>query len=203
MADDPPVAAVILAAGLARRMGGRDKLTADLGGLPVLRHVALAARDAGLSPLVAVVGPAHGGARDALAGLDIRYAVNADPARGLASSLQAGLAALPEDAEAAAICLGDMPLLRAATLRALVRALVEAPRAEAAIPVQDGGWGNPVIWRRRRFGDLMALTGDRGARGLLEALPDAGRVLLPVDDPGVRRDIDTPADLADLRRDPG
>ncbi len=202
MADDMQVGAVILAAGLAQRMGGQDKLTADLGGLPVIRHVALALRDAGLAPRVVVTGAAQERLDRALAGLDVTIAVNPDSRRGLASSLATGLAALPAEVAAAAICLGDMPLVRPATLRALVRALADNPRAAAAVPVHDGRWGNPVFWRRARFAEMMALTGDRGARGLLESLPDDGRILLPVDDPGVLRDIDTPADLEGMRRDP-
>jgi len=202
MAGDMQVGAVILAAGLAQRMGGQDKMTADLGGLPVIRHVALAARDAGLAPRVVVTGAAQERLDRALAGLDVTIAINPEPRRGLASSLTTGLAALPAEVGAAAICLGDMPLVRPATLRALARALADDPRAKAAVPVHDGRWGNPVLWRRARFAELMALTGDRGARGLLESLPDDGRILLPVADPGVLRDIDTPADLEGMRRDP-
>jgi molybdenum cofactor cytidylyltransferase len=181
------VGAIILAAGLSRRMGAA-KLTLPIDGVPLLARTLAAVEAAGLPPLLVTGG--HADAIRAVApGIP---AIHAHAhAEGLAESLKAGLAAAPADWSAALVVLGDMPFVQAETLRLLARAL--GTGAPAVIPVQAGRRGNPAGFARSVWPRLMALTGDQGARPLLDAL---GVVEIPVEDPGIHRDIDVPADLS-------
>ncbi len=195
------VAAVLLAAGRSTRYraaGGTDptKLVAAFRGEPLVRHAARAALAAGLAPVVAVTGQTPAAVERALAGLDVTLAHNAAFADGLATSLRCGLAAVPEDAPAAVVLLGDMPLVSPAVLRTLVAAFANA---DAVVPLWRGERGNPVLLGRGLFAAAAALTGDEGARRLLRD-PSLRVVELDVEDEAVRLDVDEPADLA--RADP-
>ena len=195
-------AAIILAAGQAARYragGGMEasKLVADLGGVPMVRHVALAALASRARPVVVVTGHAQGAVEAALAGLDVETAHNPLFATGMASSLKAGIAALPPQAAGAVILLADMPRVRADIIDLLLGALAANPGTEAAVPVFAGRRGNPVALARALWPALMKLKGDQGARLLLEA---NGAVMeIAVTDDGVTLDIDTPDALAALR----
>ena len=196
-AESGPVGALILAAGRSTRMRGANKLIADLHGKPVVAHVADAIAEAGLPPPVVVLGNL---ATEVRASFDDRPALfveAVDYASGLAASLRAGLAAVPADWSAVLICLGDMPRVSPATLRALVAAAEGAQGV--AIPVWQGKRGNPVLWGRAHFRRLMAMTGDVGGKPLLSELGDAV-VEVEVDSDGVLADVDTPEALATMRK---
>lgn len=205
-AQAAPIAGVILAAGAANRFRAQDpaaatKLVAELDGAPLVRHVAQAAREAGLAPLVVVTGHAAQEVRTALAGVEgLSFTHNADYARGLASSLRAGVAALPADCAGAFILLGDMPRVGAPVLRALAAAFRAAPEACAAVPVRKGERGNPALIGMALFDDVARLSGDAGARKLLAARD--GVIEVPMDDEGVSIDVDTPDVLQALARKP-
>ena len=92
---------------------------------------------------------------------------NADFASGLASSVKAGVGAVPADAAGAVICLGDMPLIDSRLLDKLIAAFSPERGSLIAVPTSDGRRGNPVLWSRRFFGELMALAGDIGGRHLV------------------------------------
>ncbi|MCZ8377104.1 MAG: molybdopterin-binding/glycosyltransferase family 2 protein [Beijerinckiaceae bacterium] len=185
---------VILAAGRSTRFGAENKLLAPFEGQPMLARVLEIARTAGQGPLVVVTGHEAEKVEALAAGTGIRLVTNPEYRDGLATSLRAGLAALPDGSEAAFVMLGDMPRLHPETLQRLAQQAVEQPGMEAFVPLFRGQWGNPVLVRRSLFPDLMALTGDQGARRLLEARRD--RVAeVPVEDPGILADFDTPAAL--------
>ena len=112
-----------------------------------------------------------------------------DYAEGLSASLRAGLAALPTAASAALVVLGDMPLVSAASIDQLLDAYNPDEGRTIVAPTHAGELGNPVLWDRQHFPAMMALTGDRGARGLLRQRADAvAEVSL---DDTVLRDFDT------------
>ncbi|QXQ05765.1 nucleotidyltransferase family protein [Sphingosinicellaceae bacterium] len=188
------VGALILAAGLGRRMGGPSKLTADLHGKPVVAHVVDAVTAAGLGPPLVVLGDRADEVRAAVGERTATFVVAADYAEGMSASLRAGLAAAPAEWDAVLVLLGDMPLVQPATLSALGAALL-SPQA-VVIPEYDGQRGNPVGWGRDHWPALVALTGDTGARSLI---PRIGVTFVPVDDPGILADVDTPEALAALR----
>ena len=189
-------AGVILAAGAGSRFGG-GKLLARIDGAPILAHVIAAARAAGLEPRVVVVSP---GLRDDAVALgldpDAEVVVNPEPERGVSSSLQLGLTAalaIKPYADAAAILLGDQPLVRPELIRKLVAAL-DGSRRDVAVPrYADDGARNPVVLRRSAFRMVVEAKRDRGIGPLLNGYAD--RVLeVPVE--GSSPDVDTIGDLA-------
>lgn len=189
------IAAVVLAAGRSSRMGaGRFKLTEPLGGIPVIRRVCETALQSRADEVVAVTGFRAGDVRAALAGLDVRFAHNPDFAAGLSASLRTGVEALNPAAAGCLICLGDMPLVRAGTLDALIASFQAAEGPAVRAPRARGKRGNPVLWSSHFFAALAGLEGDQGGRAV--AARNAGCVQdVDVDDDGVLTDADTPAAL--------
>jgi molybdenum cofactor cytidylyltransferase len=198
MSQDGPdnFAALVLAAGLSRRSGTTNKLLATVDGRPMVRAVAETVLEAGFRPVLAVTGHEREKVRAALGGLDVGFAHNPDYAEGMASSIRHGVAALDDDVAGVLIALGDMPWVAAETLVALAGAFDAASRLDICRPVHAGKPGNPVLFGRRHFAALMALTGDVGAKGVIAANPDSV-VDVPVDDTGVQRDLDVVGPEAD------
>ncbi len=191
-----PVVGILLAAGRGRRfdpLGQRNKL---LQILPASGGEAVAAASARkllavLPAVIAVVPPDDGGLKTLLSSLGCDVVVCPAADSGMAASLvQAIRHSLPLDPQAWLVALGDMPHLASSTLQALTGAL--AAGAPIAAPVMDGRRGNPVGFGRVHLDALLALSGDQGARRLLQTCPVTE---LPVMDSGIFRDIDTPADL--------
>ena len=193
------VAAIILAAGRSTRMGGPNKLLAELGGKPLVRIVteqALASRARGV---IVVTGHQAELVEKALAGLDVKFVRNPDFAQGLASSVKAGIAAVADDADGAVICLGDMPMISTQLIDHLIDAFAPDRGNLIAVPVSDNRRGNPVLWSRRFFSELMTLDGDIGARHLIARHSEAVAEV-PVEGFGAFLDIDTPQALEAARR---
>ena len=184
---------IVLAAGASSRMGGAHKLLADWAGKPLIVHVVDAIAAAGLPPPIIVLGNRADAIRAAVANRVATFVTAKDCALGLAHSLRAGLAAAPGAWDAVLICLGDMPRIDAA----LLRALAAAP-GDVAVPVWAGKRGNPVRWSRRHFAALMAIEGDIGGKALLAALA-VPPTEVPAASDAALDDIDTPAALAALR----
>ncbi|HEX5867614.1 MAG TPA: nucleotidyltransferase family protein, partial [Beijerinckiaceae bacterium] len=176
------------------RMGGPNKLSAELGGKPLVRHAVEAALGSRARPVIAVTGHEPERLAAALAGLDVMRVHNPAYAEGLSTSLKAGLAALPGDVDGAVVLLGDMPRVTAALIDDLIAAFAPADGALAVVPVRDGHRGNPVLFSRVFFPELQAVTGDVGARGLLGAHGE-GVVEVAVSDDAAFLDVDTPEAL--------
>jgi molybdenum cofactor cytidylyltransferase len=187
----PRIAAVVLAAGMSSRMGGRNKLLREIGGVPMIRRSVEAVLASAARPVTVVTGRDAGDIRAALSELDVVFAHNPDFADGMAGSLKAGLAALPPDADGAVVALGDMPFVTAHHIDRLIAAYDEDEGRTICIPTHDGKWGNPVLWSRRYFPEMMAISGDKGARELLHAYAEK-LCEVPMDDTGILRDFDTP-----------
>ncbi len=135
----------------------------------------------------------------ALHGLEVKFVRNPDFAEGLASSVKSGIAAVPADADGAVVCLGDMPLISAHLIDRLIEAFAPDSGNLIAVPVSDGRRGNPVLWSRRFFAELMTLDGDIGARHLISRHGEAVAEV-PVEGFGAFLDIDTPQALEAARR---
>lgn len=191
----PSVAAIVLAAGQSRRMGGPNKLLLPIDGKPMVRQVVESALASAAAPVVVVLGHQQHEVRQALRGLKVRFIVNPDYAQGLSTSLRAGLAALAPEVEGAVICLGDMPRVSAALIDRLLAAFDPAAGRRIVAPSRDGQVGNPVLWSRELFDEMSGVTGDVGARHLIRT--HASSVTeLAVDDDAALVDIDTPEALA-------
>lgn len=195
------VAAIVLAAGRSTRFsGGADdetKLVADLDGEPLVRHAVQAALGSGARPVIVVTGHARDRVMAALAGLDVQEARNPDYARGIASSVKAGIAALGNSVDGALIFLGDMPRVSARLARKLIDAYSADPTLDAVAPLVAGRRGNPVLLSRRLYARAMRLDGDEGARKLLMQ-PGLRVAEVAVEDDGAALDVDTPDALAAL-----
>ncbi len=194
------VAAIVLAAGTASRYRAVDptvptKLVALIDGVPVVRRVVEGALASGARPITLVTGHAAPDVCAALEGLPVGFVANPDYATGMASSLRAGLAALPAGVEGALVLLGDMPGVTAPLLDQLIEAHAADPDRDAIVPVHEGRRGNPVLLGRALFGPAMELQGDEGARRLLKR---AHVLEVDVADRAVLVDVDDPATLACL-----
>jgi molybdenum cofactor cytidylyltransferase len=189
------IAGIVLAAGLSRRMG-RPKLLLPIGGRPVLRISVEGVLAGGVTPVVVVTGAEHREIAAALAGLPVALVNNPSPEAGQASSIRVGVGALPPDAEAVLIALGDQPFVPARVVAGLLAAFRTAGKSIVA-PRYRAGRGNPVLFGRETFAELREVSGDHGARSVLERNP--GRVALVEFDLPMPEDVDTPEDYARLR----
>jgi molybdenum cofactor cytidylyltransferase len=192
------IAAVVLAAGRSTRMGAVNKLIAEIGGKPLVRIAAEQALASRASPVIVVTGHERERVEAALNGLPVRVAHNPDYAEGLGTSLKAGIAAVPENADGAIICLGDMPQVNAALIDKLITALNPESGALVVVPSIAGRRGNPVVWSRRFFNDLMAINGDIGARHLIGSYTEAV-VEVPVEGDAALIDVDTPESFSAVK----
>ncbi|MGI9463160.1 MAG: nucleotidyltransferase family protein, partial [Aestuariivirgaceae bacterium] len=184
------IAAIVLAAGTSARMGPENKLLADLAGEPVLRRTVSNVLTSRARPVIVVTGHDAALVGEALEGLAVSLVHNDRFAEGMATSLAAGVAAVPADADGALICLGDMPLVEGNVIDALIDAGAADEGRSVAVPVHAGQRGHPVLWGRRYFTALQRLTGDAGARSLLEA--NAGQVMeVDIGDDTIFADADT------------
>ena len=188
------VAAVILAAGRSTRMGAVNKLLAEIGGKPLVRIAAEQALASMAKPVIVVTGHQRERVEAALEGMPVRLVHNPDYAEGLGTSLRTGIAAVPDTADGAIVCLGDMPQVDAPLIDRLTSAFDPERGAFVVVPTIAGKRGNPVVWSRRFFPDLMGISGDIGARYLISSYAEAV-VEVPLSGDAALTDVDTPESL--------
>ena len=183
------VAAVILAAGASTRFGSPKQL-ARIGDVTLLEAVARVAHEAGLHPIIAVVPPGFAVPADVVPEL------NGAPQEGMSRSLQLGLAAVPIEADAAVILLGDQPTVGVSS----VRGLIAAARGDRPVVAAraDGRIGPPVLVMRDWFTLADEARGDEGLRSILA---EHAELVTAVEVDAHPPDVDTPADLAALDAD--
>src|SRR5665213_2507075 len=168
-----------------------NKLLATIGGKPLVRISVDAAADSHAAPVIVVTGGYAGEVMATLSGLSVTEAFNPDHASGLASSLSAGLAHVPADADGAVVLLADMPGVESTIIDRLIDAFVPG---RIVVPTFQGRRGNPVVWSRQFFPQLRNLTGDVGGRFVIEA---NGPAVIEVSmGAAVATDVDTPEALA-------
>jgi molybdenum cofactor cytidylyltransferase len=191
------VAAIVLAAGSSSRMAPHNKLLVpDRAGKAMIARVVDNALASAARPVIVVTGHREAEIRAALGGRPVRFVTAADYADGLSASLRAGIAAVPEEAAGALICLGDMPLVTGRMIDRLIETHDADEGRWVVAPTGNGKLGNPVLWDRRYFAEIAALSGDSGARKLLERHADATATVELGD--SVLRDFDTVESLATL-----
>ena len=184
--------AVLLAAGQSRRMGPQNKLLADFEGTPLVRRTAERLLESRAAGTVAVFGHEREAVSNALSGLDLRTVYNAEFATGLASSLKAGIRALPPSADGALVALADMPGVTSADLDRLIEAFSASGGRAIVRATHNGKRGNPVILPRALFAEVEKLEGDTGARQIVESAVDVVDVELGA---AASLDVDTPEAL--------
>lgn len=188
------IATILLAAGSGRRFGG-DKLLEDLNGKPLIRWAAEGLAAVAPDGMLVVVPPADIAIRAALKGLDLRFVPNERAAEGMGTSIAAGVAALDASVEAALIALADVPFGPAVVLPAVVSRF-RRTGASIVAPTYRGVPGHPVLFARSVFPELLDLSGDRGARAVVER--DSARVETVAVNADAPDDVDTREDLARL-----
>jgi molybdenum cofactor cytidylyltransferase len=196
--DGKRIGAILLAAGRSTRMGEENKLLAEIGGKTLVRIAAEQALQSKARPLVVVTGHQHERVQAALGELDVTLVHNPEYAEGLSTSLKSGLSALPDNVDAALVLLADMPRVDAPLIDTLIGAFDPARGALVVVPTFDGKRGNPVLWSRRFFPDLMALQGDVGARHLIGSHAEAVTEVA-VNGSATLTDVDTPDALKAVR----
>ncbi len=191
------VAAVLLAAGSSSRFGERNKLVALVGGRPLVRCVAETIVASGVPEIVVVTGSEARPIEDALKGLPVRFAHNAQWQSGMGSSIATGVSALNEGVRGALIQPGDMPFITCALIERLITAF-ERDHGIAFPAKLTGEQRNPVLWPRRHFPLLTALRGQSGAKSLLKRFAGSCGAVTVADE-SVFADVDTLEDLAVAR----
>jgi len=191
------IAGIILAAGSSSRMG-QPKQLLDWGGRPLVRVIAATALAAALDEVIVVTADADAAVAAALADLPIRIVPNPRAGEGQSTSLRAGIAALSAGVEAALILLGDQPFVTAAIINALIDAWRDR-RAPVVAPVFAGIRGNPVLFDRAMFGELLTIEGGSG-RAWGDCRDPTRVHLIHFDDERPLLDIDTPEAYTRARR---
>jgi molybdenum cofactor cytidylyltransferase len=192
------IGAILLAAGRSSRMGAENKLLLQTSSDPLVRRTAEAAQAAGIAGMIAVLGHQAEAVGAALHGVVSQMVYNPDFASGMASSIRAGLAAAPQGWDGAFIILGDMPLVSAGSLQALMAAFNPAQGRGIIAPMVNGNQANPVLWGREHWPRLLALEGDVGGKASLAAVGDAVTNVL-LEDSGLLRDVDDPTSWQDIK----
>jgi molybdenum cofactor cytidylyltransferase len=194
----PTIAAVVLAAGRSRRMAPHNKLlVADRTGKAMITRVIDNVLSSNARPILVVTGHQAEQIQNALGGRPVRYVHAADYAQGLSASLKAGIAAVPEECAAVLVCLGDMPLVTGRMLDRLLASYDPDEGRLIVLPTFRGKQGNPMLWDRRFFPEILDITGDSGARFLLGKHIEVVAEVEMADD-AVLRDFDTTDSLATL-----
>jgi molybdenum cofactor cytidylyltransferase len=199
----PRVAVLVLAAGRSTRMGGPNKMLADAEGQPLVVHAVKAALASQAVEIVVVLGHM---ADEVRAAIDkavpgksrLRFVTNPDFAEGLSTSVGTGIGALGKDIDAAVVQLGDMPGVGAPLLDRLMAAFSPVEGRTICVPTVGGKRGNPVLWARRFFPEMIKLSGDSGAKHLIGEHADLVCEVEMTGEAAVT-DIDTPAALAAWR----
>ena len=183
---------LVLAAGMARRMGATKQLL-PFGDKTVLQTVVDTLLGAKLAGVSVVLGHDAEAVRDSLKDRLVQFCVNDAYREGMFSSVLCGLRGLPTDADAALIALGDQPQIELNVVRAVVRAYREGSRG-IVIPVSGGKRGHPVLINLPRYRcEILSLSGDQGLKPVMRGHPQ-DTLEVPVDDEGILRDLDTPED---------
>ncbi len=187
------ITAIILAAGRSQRMGERNKLLLPFRGKTVLESVLDTVVSLPFREILAVTGYDGAAVQNILRNYPLKRVHNPDYSRGMSASLKKGLSAADPGAAGFLICLADMPLLTAALLIELSNRFTAATGPAIVAPVCRGRRGNPVIFSRHFFSEMMALEGDKGARSVIDAHPDT-LIEVAVEDEEIFGDIDTEDD---------
>ncbi len=196
------VSAVVLAAGMSRRMGTPKQLL-RLAGETILEHTLKNVRASGVSEIVLVLGFAADSVEKEIS-MDrakmerVKIVYNQDYQQGMGTSLRTGLAAVDARSNAALIVLADQPFVRPETLNQLIACHQES-RPQITIPMYKGFRGNPVLLDRSVFAELQSLTGDVGCRAIFGSHVESMRKL-PVEDIGILLDIDSQEEYQKLER---
>ncbi len=195
----PNIAAIILAAGQSQRMGARNKLLAEIKGKPMIRRVVEQVEASKTSHFVVVTGHNPSDIKSAIGPFQGSYVQNPRYSEGLSSSLRCGIEALGNEIDGALVVLGDMPEVSFEHMDKLIETFDPGKGIEACLPVYQGKRGNPVLWGRKYFKEIRAISGDKGARELIKKF-ETEITLVNMPNDGIFVDVDTPEALAKITK---
>jgi molybdenum cofactor cytidylyltransferase len=197
------VAGIVLAAGASRRMGPEtNKLLEEVGGAALVCWAVDALLACSAAPVIVVTGYDEAGVRRALGARNVRVVQHAAWAEGMGGSIARGIqeiGAIASDCEGVLVCMGDLPALRGEHVRPLLQAFAAAARDAICIPTHAGRRGHPVLFAEAYFAELGALSGEAGARSLLERHREA-LIEVEIGSEAILHDVDTPDALAEARQ---
>jgi len=188
------ISAILLAAGESRRMGS-PKALLHYQGQTFIERICTAFLTAGVDELIVVLGArAEEIGRALPTHLALRSVVNSRYSQGQLSSLMVGIGALSPESEAAIVNLVDHPLVSSETIKEVIDSYRAAP-VPIVIASYQGKRGHPVLFSSQIYGEILAAPLDQGAKVVVRKDPTRVREI-PLDDPGILADIDTPEDYA-------
>jgi molybdenum cofactor cytidylyltransferase len=193
----PRIAALVLAAGRSTRMGDTNKLLMPIRGIPMIARTVASAHASTAASLTVVTGHDADVIGKALTNIPAKIVYNPNFTQGMSTSLKVGIAALPQDSDGVLVCLGDMPAVTSAHLSQLIEVFSPEDLRAIIVPTFQGKRGNPVLFARQFFNEMLNASGDTGARAIISANTDLiYEVEMP--DAAVLADADTPAAFAAL-----
>ncbi len=191
------ITAIVLAAGLSRRMGVNNKLLTEYRGQPLISHVTDMLLASAVTEIIVVTGYQEDLIQEAVTGDQLKFVHNHQFEEGLSSSLRCGIASVSSDAHGAMICLGDMPLVTTKIIDELIHTFEKQSCNKICVPTKKGKWGNPVLWPRHFFSSILQSCGDAGARWLMLRNPESIHEI-DTNSEGIFTDIDTPERLKNI-----
>ena len=189
------MSAILLAAGQSKRMAGENKLTKKIKGIPLIKHSVKNILASSIDELIIVLGYQ----KDAIEKLidknkKIKFVFNKDFENGMASSIKTGLNNLSEKTEAFFICLGDMPMVNHNIYNQLIKS---KGNKEIIAPTYKGQQGNPVLFNKSMKEKIIVITGDIGAKKILELNKD--KILnLEINDQSITKSFNTQGEFSSL-----
>jgi len=189
------ISAILLAAGQSKRMNGENKLTKEIQGIPLIKHSVKNILASSIDELIVVLGHQ----KEIIEKLidkneKIKFVFNKDFESGMASSIKAGLNNLSEKTEAFFVCLGDMPMVSYDIYNQLIKS---KDNKEIIVPTYKKQQGNPVLFDKSMKEKVIDVSGDVGAKKILELNKD--KILnLEINDQSITKGFDTKDDFNSL-----
>ena len=189
------ISAILLAAGQSKRMAGENKLTKEIKGSPLIKHSIKNILASSINELVVVLGYQ----KEIIEKLidkheKIKFVFNKDFESGMASSIKAGLNHLSKNTEAFFICLGDMPMVNSDIYNQLIKS---RSQKDILVPTYKSQQGNPVLFNKSMKEKIMDITGDVGAKKILELNKD--KIFnLEINDQNITKGFNTQGDFSSL-----
>ena len=182
------ISAILLAAGQSKRMNGENKLTKEIQGTPLIKHSVKNILASSIDELIVVLGHQKETIEKLINKNEkIKFVFNKDFESGIASSIKTGLNILSEKTEAFFICLGDMPMVNPNIYNQLIKSI---NKREIIVPTYKGQQGNPVLFAKSMKEKIINISGDVGAKKILELNKDK-IVNLEINDQCVTKDFNT------------
>ena len=182
------ISSILLAAGLSKRMNGENKLTKKIQGIPLIKHSVKNILASSIDELIIILGYQKEIIEKLIdKSVKIKFIFNKDFESGMASSIKTGLNNLSEKTESFFICLGDMPMVGHGVYNQLIKS---KDNKEIIVPIYKGQQGNPVLFNKSMKEKIMGITGDVGAKKILELNKD--KILnIETNDQSVVKDFNT------------